>query len=139
MDTQTLRSKIEHLDPATHLALREALMAQYTKRIGESGSGGRNALQAFDGMFKVIAGEIAERYVRGTSEYVRKHHPDLYRRTEDAHKRLDEVWRAGRMGSGGLCEFRAALREWQRLHFDQIETYIREVQARKDDSMCGAS
>jgi len=132
MDIQTLKSKIESLDPGVHGALREALAAKYRTLTGEDQDAGAQS-EALDEMFKVAAGEIAEKYVQGTGDHIRKHHPDLYQRTERAHMRLEDVWLAGRQGRAGVEDFRVVLEGWQGLHFEQIEIYAREVQAGGSD------
>jgi len=139
MDTQALKSKIERLDPATHPALREALIARYMKQTGGDDITGKAQVEDLDQMFKKAANDIAERYVRGTDAHIRMHHPDLCERTESAHERLEEVWLAGRRGEASIEEFRVALKEWQGLHFEQIEVYEREREKGMGDSRCGRS
>ena len=123
MDMETLKERIEALDPVLHRALRRALMAEYERRAG--GLHGRREVDLFEVAFRKAAGDIAERYVRGTSDYVREHDPDLFRRTEEADKRMNETWAAGRQGKATIDEFRGVLRQWQLLHLDGIDLFAK--------------
>lgn len=142
MDIQTLRDRIERLDPTVHRALREALAAEYRRRTGEDCL---ERLQlddgpdAFEQAFREAAHDLGERYIRGTSDYIRIHHPDLYQRTENADRRMNEVWAAGRQGRASIEDFRAVLRDWYGLHRKQIDTFAEEqtIGKARSDSVCG--
>ena len=126
MDIQTLRDRIERLDPSVHHALREALAAEYKRRTGEDcleRPGHKGSADTFEEAFREAAHDLGERYIRGTSDYIRAHDHDLYRRTEDADRRMNEAWAAGRQGRTGIEEFQAILNEWHALHLRQIEVY----------------
>jgi hypothetical protein len=74
-------------------------------------------------MFKKAANDLGERYIRGTSDYIRDHHPALRQKTEEADRRMNEVWAAGLQGKASIEEFRKVLGEWHALHLRQIEIY----------------
>jgi hypothetical protein len=129
MDLETLKERIENLDPLLHRALRDALLAEYHRRVGQaqvSEPRCRTGGDPFEDAFKKAANDIGERYVRGTDDYVREHHPDLYARTEEADKRMNELWTAGRQGKATIDQFREALNEWYLLHLKGIEIYVAE-------------
>lgn len=128
MDIQTLRDRIERLDPDVHRALREALAAEYKRRTGEDcfGTPGiEDGPDPFEEAFRESARDLGERYLTGTSDYIRAHDPDLYCRTEDADRRMNEAWAEGRQGRTAIEEFRKVLAEWHSLHLRQIESYAR--------------
>jgi hypothetical protein len=143
MDIQTLRDRIERLDPGVHRALRQALAAEYKRRTGEDcleRPGCKGSADPFEVAFREAARDLGERYIRGTSDYIRAHDHDLYRRTEDADQRMNETWAAGRQGKAHIEEFRAVLREWHGLHLRQIEIFAKAQVSNQDkgDSACGA-
>lgn len=133
MDMQALKEKIEKLDPQAHKALRDVLTAEYNRLAGEKGQM-KSETQAlpdpFAEMFKKAVDELNRRYIEGTIDYIRKHHPDLYRKTNDAEDRLNEVWKAGLQGKAGIEKFRKTLKAWYLLHLQGIEIYSKE-QARQ--------
>jgi hypothetical protein len=134
MDIRTLRDRIERLDPGVHRALREALAAEYKRRTGEDClgvPGTDDAPDPFEEAFRESARDLGERYVAGTSDYIRVHDPDLYRRTEDADRRMNEVWAEGRQGRTAIEEFQRVLAEWHSLHLRQIESYARAQAAKQ--------
>lgn len=142
MDIQTLRDRIEKLDPGMHRALRQALAAEYKRQTGEDcleKPGHKGSADPFEEAFREAAHYLGERYIQGTSDYIRTHDHDLYRRTEDADRRMNEVWAAGRQGKASIEEFRAVLKEWHALHLRQIEVYAKAQVCNqgKGDSPCG--
>lgn len=145
MDIQTLRNRIERLDPSVHPALRKALAAEYKRRTGEDCLGislPEDRRDPFEQAYREAAKDLGERYIRGTSDYIRAHHPELYRQTEEADRQMNETWTAGRQGEAGIEEFQKVLREWHRLHLKQIEIYARDRGAEMGmggESTCGAS
>jgi hypothetical protein len=126
MDLEILKSKIESLDPGVHGALREALAAKYRTVTGKDQEA-RAPSDPFDEMFKKAANDLGERYIRGTSDYIRDRHPDLHQKTEEADGRMNEVWTAGRQSKATVEEFREALNEWYLLHLKGIEIYAAET------------
>lgn len=133
MDIQALKEQIDKLDPQAHKALRDVLTAEYNRLTGEKGQM-KSETQAlpdpFAEMFKKAVDELNRRYIEGTIDYIRKHHPDLYQKTNDAEDRLNEVWKAGLQGKAGIEEFRETLKRWYLLHLQGIEIYAKE-QARQ--------
>jgi hypothetical protein len=126
MDIEILRDRIERLDPGVHGALREALAAEYKRRTGEDcfGMPGTNrGADPFEEAFRESARDLGERYIAGTSDYVRMHDPELYQQTEDADRRMNAAWIEGRHGRATIEEFRRVLAEWHSLHLRQIEIY----------------
>jgi hypothetical protein len=136
MDIQTLRDRIERLDPSVHPALRKALAAEYKRRTGEDCLGispPEDGRDPFEGAYREAAHDLGERYIRGTSDYIRDHVPDLYRQTEEVDRQINEAWIAGRRGGVGIEQFRKLLREWHRLHLKQIEIYAEAEAQDKND------
>ena len=124
MDIQTLKSRIESLDPGVHGALREALAAKYRTLTGEDQDAGPGRQSdPFDDMFKKVANDLGERYVRGTSDYILDRHPALHQKTEEVDRRMNEIWKAGRQGKASIEGFRTVLGEWHALHLRQIKIY----------------
>jgi len=127
MDIQTLKEKIDKLDPKTHKALRDALTAEYNRLAGGKDQVKSEAVpDPFAEMFQKAVDEFNRRYVEGTIDYIRKRHPDLYQKMNEAEDRLNEVWKAGRQGKAGIEEFRKTLKEWYLLHLKGIEIYCKE-------------
>jgi hypothetical protein len=114
MDMQTLKEKIDKLDPQAHKALRDVLTAEYNRLAGGKGqvkSEAQVVPDPFAEMFKKAVDELNRRYIEGTIDYIRKRHPDLYQKTNDAEDRLNEVWKAGLQGKAGIKKFRQTLKE----------------------------
>ncbi len=129
MDMRALKEQIDKLDPQAHKALRDALTAEYRRLAGEKGGEkpqGQAVSDPFAEMFKKAVDELNRRYIEGTIDYIRKHHPDLYQKTNQAEDRLNEVWKAGLQGKAGIEEFRKTLKEWYLLHLQGIEIYCKE-------------
>ena len=129
MDRQALKEQIDKLDPQAHKALRDALTAEYNRLAGEKGEANPKAEQVpdpFAEMFKNAVDELNRRYIEGTINYIRKHHPDLYQKTNEAEDRLNEGWKVGLQGKVGIEEFRKILKEWYLLHLQGIEIYSKE-------------
>jgi hypothetical protein len=129
MDMQTLKEKIDKLDPQAHKALRDVLTAKYNRIAREKGqvmSEAQVVPDPFAEMFKKALAELSRRYIEGTIDYIRKRHPDLYQKTNDAEDRLNETWKAGLQGKAGIEEFRKTLKEWYLLHLQGIEIYCKE-------------
>ena len=127
MDIQTLKSKIESLDPRTHRVLRNALVAEYRRLTGEeAGTALQDMSDPFAKMFRKAADEINRRYMEGTMGYIREHHTELYQKTREAQNRLNEVWQAGLEGKTGVDEFREVLKGWYSLQLLGIEAHSRE-------------
>lgn len=133
MDMQALKEQIASLDPKTHKALRDALMAEYDRLTTEKREEKPQSDQApdpFAEMFKKAVDELNRQYIEGTIDHIRKYHPELYRKTNDAEDILNEVWKAGLQGKAGIEEFRETLKRWYLLHLQGIEIYAKE-QARQ--------
>lgn len=129
MDRQALKEQIDKLDPQAHKALRDVLTAEYNrlaKDTGEAKPGAEQVPDPFAEMFKKAVDELNRRYIEGTIAYVRKRHPDLYQKTNEAEDRLNEGWKAGLQGRVGIEEFRKILKEWYLLHLQGIEIYSKE-------------
>jgi len=129
MDMQALKEQIDKLDPQAHKALRDVLTAEYNRLTAEKGREKSQTEQPFDPfaeMFKKAVDELNRRYIEGTIDYIRKHHPDLYQKTNEAEDRLNEIWKAGLQGKAGIGEFRKTLKEWYLLHLQGIEIYSKE-------------
>jgi len=129
MDIQVLKAQIENLDPQTHKALRDALTAEYNRLAGGKGqikSEAQAVPDPFAKMFEKAVDELNRWYIKGTIDYIRKRHPDLYQKMNDAEDRLNEVWKAGLQGKAGIEEFRKTLKEWYLLHLQAIEIYCKE-------------
>jgi len=129
MDMQALKEQINKLDPQAHKALRDVLTAEYNRLAGEKGQVKSEAQvlpDPFAEMFKKAVDELNRRYIEGTIDYIRKHHPELYQKTNEAEDRLNEVWKAGLQGKAGIEEFRRTLKEWYLLHLQGIEIYCKE-------------
>ena len=127
MEIQILREKIKGLDSTAHKSLRDALTTKYKRLAGEEGAKppSEPTPDPFAEAFKRTVDEINTRYIDGTIDYIRKCHPDLYEKTNEAEDRLNEVWKAGLEGKAGIEEFREVLEQWFRLHLQSIETYSR--------------
>ena len=129
MDIQVLKDRREGLDPKAHGSLIQALTAQCDER---QGSGQNTTRQdeptpdPFAEMFEKAVDDINKRYIEGTDDYIRKLHPDVYQKTNQAEDKLNEVWKAGLEGKARIEEFRPVLEEWSRLHLRSIEIYSRE-------------
>jgi len=129
MDIQVLKAQIENLDPQAHKALRDVLTAEYDRLAegkGEVKPQAEQTADPFAGMFKKAVDDLNRRYIKGTIDYVRKRHPDLYQKTNEAEDRLNEGWKAGLQGKIGIEEFRKILKEWYLLHLQGIEIYSKE-------------
>ncbi|MFC1715624.1 hypothetical protein ACFL6S_18285 [Candidatus Poribacteria bacterium] len=127
MDIQTLKDKIESLDPKTHKALRDALIAEYKRLTGEiAATDPQDEPDLFSEMFGKAADEINRRYIAGTIGYIREHHTDLYQKTREAEDKLNEVWQAGLECEANIDEFRIVLKEWYSLQLQGIEIYSEE-------------
>lgn len=129
MDIQSLKEKIESLDPKIHKALKDALTAEYdrlTVKKEDAKPLKEPVSDSFAEMFKKTVDEIKRRYVEGSIDYIIKHHPNLYRKTNEAEDRLNAVWKAGRKGEAGIEEFREALKQWYLLNLKGIEVYSKE-------------
>lgn len=77
--------------------------------------------------------ELNRRYISGTMEFIRKHRPDLYRKTDDAEDELNEVWKAGLQGKSTTQGFREVLGRWYLLNLRGIHIYS-EATARQGKS-----
>lgn len=133
MDKQALKEQIASLDPKTHKALRDALVAEYDRLTTDQGEEKPQAEQApdpFAEIFRKAVDELNRRYIEGTLDFIRKRHPDLYQKTNEAEDRLNEVWKAGLQGKAGIEAFRETLKDWYHLHLQGIEIYSKE-QARQ--------
>ena len=129
MDIQALKEKIDSLDPKTHKALRDALVAEYNRLTGEKAIAkphDHDNSDPFAEMFRKAMDEINRRYIAGTISYIRKRQPDLYQKAKDAEKRLNEVWKAGLEGMASIDSFREVLEEWYSLQLRGIEIYSEE-------------
>jgi len=112
MDMQALKEQINKLDPQTHKALRDVLTAEYNRLAGEKDqvkSEAQAVPDPFAEMFKKAVDELNRRYIEGTIDYIRKHHPDLYQTTNEVESRLNEVRKAGLQGEAGIEKFRKTL------------------------------
>ena len=129
MDMQTLKEKIESLDPKDHKALRDALTAEYKRLVGEEGEAKPQTepvSDPFAEMFKKAVDELNGRYIEGTIHYIRKHHPRLHQETKETEDRLNETWKAGLAGNAGIEEFRKILKRWYLLQLQGIEICSKE-------------
>jgi hypothetical protein len=126
---KTLKRGIEGLDPAIHGALREALRVKYRHLSHQHEASNRPdqcIRRLFEEMFKKAANDLGERYLRGTTEYIQQHHPELHREIETADIRMNEVWSAGLVGKASPPDFRSALGCWYKLYLKAIQIYARE-------------
>lgn len=126
---RALKEQIDKLDPQSHKALRDALIAEYNHLAGKKEGTkpqGQAVSDPFAEMFKKAVDELNRRYIEGTIDYIRKQHPDLYQETNETEDRLNEVWKAGIQGKAGIEEFRKTLKEWYLLHLRGIEIYSKE-------------
>ena len=129
MDIQVLKAQIDNLDPQVHKALRDVLTAEYKRLAGEKGEAKPDAEQVSDPfaeMFKKAVDELNRLYIKGKMDYIRKHHPDLYQKTNEAEDRLNERWKACLQGKVDIEEFRKILKEWYFLNMQEIEIYSQE-------------
>ncbi|HUU29586.1 MAG TPA: hypothetical protein VM123_17425 [archaeon] len=129
MDIQALKEKIESLDPKAHKALRDVLTSEYNRLAGGKGKSkpqGETASDPFAEMFEKAADELNRRYIEGTLDYIRKNHPNLCQKTNEAEDRLNEVWKAGLQAKAGIEEFREVLNQWYVLNLRGIKTYSKE-------------
>lgn len=129
MDIQALKEKIESLDPKAHKALRDALTAEYNRLAGEKVKEelpAKPSPDPFAEMFRKAVDELNGRYIEGTIAHIRKHHPDLYRKSNEAEDRLNDAWKAGLQGKAEIEEFREVLKRWYYLHLRGIEIYSKE-------------
>lgn len=136
MDMQVLKEKIESLDPKTHKALRDALIAELKNLTGEKREPkpqDEPAPDTFAEIFEKTVDELNRGYIEGTLVYIQKHHPKLNQKINDMEKRLDEIWKAGLQGTAGIEEFQEVLKQWYILHLRGIAIYSKE-QGKQPDS-----
>lgn len=133
MDIQTFKEQMERLDPKTHKALKDALMVRYENLTSEKArikSCKEQVSDPFAEMFEKAVDELNHRYIEGGIDYIRKSHPELYRKTNNAEERLNTVWKAGLQGKADIEEFRKILKEWYLLHLRGIEIYSQKQEGR---------
>ena len=129
MDKHALKEQIASLGPKAHKVLRDALTAEYSRLTAEQAEEKPQAVQApdpFAEMFKKAVDELNLRYIEGSIDYIRKRHPDLYQKTNEAEDRLNETWKAGLQGKASIEAFRETLKDWYLLHLQEIEIYSKE-------------
>lgn len=75
-------------------------------------------------MFRKAVDALNTRYIAGTIEYIRKHHPELHKRITVLENRLNDLWKLE--SEAALEQFHKLLREWYLLHLQGIKLYSRE-------------
>jgi len=75
-----------------------------------------------EGLFKITAAAISERYEPGALEYIQAHRPELAGQIARAFDRVNDQWAAGPPAGAG---FKHALRTWYNLNLEAINVFKR--------------
>jgi hypothetical protein len=108
MDIQALNEKIEALDPKTHGALRQALAAEYSRRIDGAKKGQTEPVQPSPERFKSAAPELVQKDERELEDLIR-----LYSRITSESQQLSNGKRDGETDKALRAKLAQAKRTFQ--------------------------
>jgi len=136
MDIQLLKEKMKDLDPEVHKSLIDALNEHLNRPVGDQATAKNDLIpDPFAEIFKKAVDELNRKYIGGTINHIRKHHPELYQKTKEVENKLNGVWKAGLKGNATLENFRDVLKEWYLLYTRGIEIYKKEKKGGNNDSI----
>lgn len=136
MDIQSFKDKMKNLDPEVHKSLIDALNEHLNRPVGDQKMiKGDLTSDPFAEMFKKAVDELNRKYIGGTINHIRKHHPGLYQRTKEVENQLNEIWKKGLKRNATPEDFRDVLKEWYLLHTKSIETYKNERKEIENDGI----
>ena len=131
MDKHEIEEMIKNLDPEAH----KSLIGTLKERLGHSGEETEvgSPTDPFAKIFNEAADALNSKYIGGTINHIRKHHPSLYGKIKGVEDELNKIWKAGLEGDVNHERFRDILDKWQSLYIKSIEIYQQEVKEEKND------
>lgn len=128
MTIQTIKEQIEALDPEIHGSLRRALVIHFCPDKRQTNNRNAETDSRSDRLAEIFGKKVDELnkcLPDGTVPFIRKHHPDLYQRTNEIEFRLNEIWKRGLRGDATIGEFEDILNEWFDAYLNARNVYLR--------------